>query len=284
MINSKVMIQTIVYSLIYVLGFNLFVASIDIFATGFAGIAQILVHISTKLGLGLDYSFFYLLLNIPVFILAYFKVNKRLAYLSLISVVTVSIGLRIVPVIKITDDMIINCIFGGIAMGYAIGSLLNIGSSSGGTDIIGLYFVRVFNQPFTKINNFITIVIILISIVIGSFEIALYTILSFMARTLTMKLLYTNQDTKTAWIVGEDLHLINDYINFELNRGTTVFHAQGGFTHKQKELIMVILNEYEIHKLSHYIDDNNIEVFININDTKEIKGNFKIDKARKKND
>ncbi len=278
-VSNKKILLTIVYSIVYTLGITLFLDSADLISTGLSGVAQILDNVLDSLSIPSSYGSLYLLLNIPGIILGWIKIGKKFTFYSIVSIVTVTITSGIFPVIKITDDIILNSIFGGLLMGYGIGGLLKIGASSGGTDFYGIWLFEKYDMDFTKINIIINFGIIGFATLIYGIEIGLYTILSFYIRTVSIDQVFTNNNKITVWIIGQDLTKVSQYINQKLKHGTTIIpNVEGGYTRERKEIIMTILNQYEYSILIEDLYKIDPSVFINVTETYKLHGNFKFRK------
>ncbi len=270
-ISLKKIIQVIFYSLIYSLGMSIFLIPMQLIATGVAGITQILTYLVPSV----SYATFYLALNIPGIYLGFQKLGFSFTTYSLISILTVSISSSLIPPLVITNDILLNCIFAGMVMGYSLGSLLKIGASSGGTDFWGIWIQRKFDYDFVKINFSINVAIIITAIFLFNLEIGMYTLVSFYIRNLTINQIFINNNKMTVWIIAEDLNKVSKYINENLGHGTTIIKGAGGYTHKEKEIIMTILTQYEYSIL---IDKINLicpDAFVNVTETFKIQGNFK---------
>ncbi len=282
-LTDRKVYYTIFYSMIYTLGITLFLQTAGLISTGLAGVAQIIDHIFNYLHIPSTYGTIYLLINIPGIILGWTKIGKRFTIYSLFSILTVTVVSDLFPVIHVTNDIMLNSIFGGLLMGYGIGGLLKIGASSGGTDFYGVYLFEKYGMDFTRVNTIINVVIISFATLIFGVEIGLYTILSFYIRTVTLDTVFTNNNKLTVWIIGRDLTKVSQYINQKLKHGTTIIpNVEGGYTRENKEVIMTILNQYEYAMLIEDLYKIDPSVFINVTETYKIHGNFKAVKGKNK--
>lgn len=271
-LSIKKVLITIFYSFVYAFGMQMFLAPASLIATGLAGVSQILTLIFPVV----SYGVFYLLINIPGFILGFSKIGYRFTTYSVISVLTVTFTTMIVPVPEspFTSDIILNCVFAGIVMGIGIGGLLKNGASSGGTDFIGIYLYNKYGYDFAKVNLAINLAIIVIAALLFGIEIGLYTTLSFYIRNITIDQVFTSNNKMTVWIIAEDLTRVSTYINQKLGHGTTKMSAVGGYTQKDKEIIMTILTQYEYSRLRDDIETICPDAFINVTETFDLAGNF----------
>ncbi len=282
--RSQKIMKIVLYSFIYAIGFQLFIAPSNLLATGFSGIAQIIVHVSPA-SLGLTYSLVYFVINIPGFLLAYKSMGKEFTIYTFLVVFFMSFFTWIVELLTkdlfITNDVILQCVFGGLTMGYAIGAILKMGASSGGTDIFGLYLLKKRNTNFTHVNMAMNTVIILFALKIFGLEAGLYTLLSLYVRNATIKFVFTNNELVTLFIIAENTRSIQKLITIKLHRGTTIIEGYGGFTHANKEVVMTTLNQYEYRMFVNLLDDCIEEkVFVNVVDTRNIIGNYNVQKNK----
>lgn len=272
---------TIFFSMIYTLGIILFLDTASLISTGLAGVAQIINFFTSNLGLPISYGIIYLIINIPGIILGWFKIGRRFTIYSLVSILTVTVVSGVVPSVIVTNDIMLNSIFGGLLMGYGIGGLLKIGASSGGTDFYGVYLFEKYGLDFTRVNTLINIGVISVATLIFGMEIGLYTVLSFYIRTVTLDTVFTNNNKLTVWIIGHDLTKVSQYINQKLKHGTTIIpNVEGGYTRERKEVIMTVLNQYEYSMLIEDLYKIDPSVFINVTETYRLHGNFKRKKEK----
>ena len=274
-LNNHKVVLTIYFSFVFSLGIVYFLTPASLISTGLTGVAQLLVYSEQFFSLNIGFSVMYLLLNVPGILLGYYKIGKKFTNYSLISVLTVSVCTAILPKIYVTDDIILNCLVAGVILGYSAGGLLRIGASSGGMDFYGIHLYNKFGFDFSKANMIINTVIILSSMYIYGVEIGLYTFLCFVVRQFMMNNMYTNNNKLTVWIVGEDLSKVSSYINQKLCRGTSIFkNVEGGYSRKDKEVIMTILNESQFRELQKNIEKIDSTAFVSANSTSIMHGNY----------
>ncbi len=80
--------------------------TLSVYFAGFALGDFLSIHIST----GVLFSLF----NIPVVILAWKKVGKAFTFFSFLCVIFMTLFLEVIPVRAVSNDIILNAIFGGI--------------------------------------------------------------------------------------------------------------------------------------------------------------------------
>ena len=121
-IETKRIAVVIFGSLLLAVSLNFFLINANVYASGFAGAAQIASSVfEDYLNIKLSTGILLLLFNIPVFILGWFKVGKGFTIYSIVSVVFTTIFLEILPVISVSEDIILNAVVGGVIAGVGVG-------------------------------------------------------------------------------------------------------------------------------------------------------------------
>src|SRR5690606_21711362 len=135
LIEAKRIAIVILGSLLNALSLNLFLISANVYASGFTGTAQLISSVFNDfVGINISTGILLFLLNIPVLILGLFKVGEGFTIYSIISVLFSSLFLQFLPVIQLSEDIILNAVFGGLVAGIGVGMTLKIGASTGGMD------------------------------------------------------------------------------------------------------------------------------------------------------
>src|SRR5690625_1499237 len=88
-----------------------------------------------------------LLLNIPVVLLGWFKVGRRFTLYSVLSIVATTAFLEVLPVLTVSNDIMLNAVFGGVIGGFGVGITLRWGASTGGSDIVAMVISRIKDKP-----------------------------------------------------------------------------------------------------------------------------------------
>ena len=114
------------------IGTALFLLPNRLSSGGFAGIATILYYL-----FGIPMGNTIMILNIPLFILSYFRAGKTFLLKSIYATFLYSIAIDILSKITtFTDDRFLDCIYGGILIGVGLGLVFKAKASTGGTDLI----------------------------------------------------------------------------------------------------------------------------------------------------
>nr|WP_309098827.1 YitT family protein [Fredinandcohnia onubensis] len=255
---------------------NLFLIPADVYSSGFTGISQLLfrilgdytpIHISTGVIL--------LLLNIPVAILGWKKVGKSFTLYSFISVALTTLFLAIIPLERISNDILLNAVFGAVIQAIGIGLTLKWGASTGGLDIIALVLSRSKDKPIgTYIFTLNGLIIITAGFLFG-WEKALYTLVALYVLTKVIDTVHTSHVKVTAMIVTKKADELKSAIHSNLVRGITLIPAKGAFSSETKDMLMIVLTRYELYDLERIIKEVDPQAFTNIVQTIGVYGLFR---------
>jgi len=202
------------------------------------------------------------------------KFAAKTAYCSILLSVTLSFLERVCPMkAPLTDQPMLELCFAIAlpALGSAI--LFNIGSSSGGTDIIAMIL-----KKFTSVDIGRALVCSDIAITVAGFFIfdvktGLYSCFGLIIRSFLVDSFIESLNlSKYFNVVCSNPEPICDYIVHSLGRGATICEAHGAFTGEQKYIIFTALNRQQAIKLRNFIKENDPSSFILISNTSEIIG------------
>lgn len=258
---------------------NLFLIKANVYASGFTGIAQLMTSIFTDfLGIpGLSTGLILFILNIPVAILGWYKVGKGFTVYSAISVAFTTLFLELIPVVELSNDIILNAVFGGVMGGFGVGITLKWGASTGGLDIIAMILSRMKDRPIGTYFLFINGAIIALAGFLYEPENALYTLLTLYVTTRVIDAIHTRHEKLTAMIITNKAADLEQAIHGQMVRGITTLPARGAFTQQDKHMLVMVITRYELYDLQHVISEVDPQAFTNIVQTTGIFGFFRKD-------
>lgn len=240
---------------------------------GITGLA-VLVAKSGKISAS-DFSFIsnMVLLVIGLFVLGK-KFAAKTAYSSILLSVTLSALERIYPMSHpLTDQPLLELAF-AIAL-PSIGSaiLFNIGSSSGGTDIVAMIMKKYTSVDIGKALLATDFFITLAGCFVFDVETGLYSFLGLALRSFMIDGFIESLNlSKYFNVVCTSPKPICDFINETLHRGATIVEAKGAFSGEDKYIIFTVLNRVEAIRLRNFIKEHSPDAFLLISNTSEIIG------------
>lgn len=257
---------------IYSASVTMFISSNEISPGGFTGIATVINYLF-KLPSGL----MLLILNIPVLILGLIKFGGmfviKTSFVTVLASFSLTVTDLLLPIFKI--DKILAAVFGGILMGLGLSLVLLRGATTGGVDILA----KLINKKFRHltVGRIILImdalVIAFAAFVYKNVESALYSVIALYSSTYIMDaMLYGADKGKIIYIVTEFPEEVCRDINNNLGRGVTMLSAKGGYTGKERSMLLCTVRRHEVSYVFDIIENRDSSAFIVVSDAGEIIG------------
>ena len=147
-------------------------------------------------GISIPYTLLNVLLNLFPTYIAYKYIGKRFTLYSIVVIVLSSIFVDILPPYMFTDDILLLSVFGGILNGFATSLCLNVGTTTGGTDFISIFFAH---EKGIDAWNYILIGNVIMLVIAGAlfgWSSALYSIIFQFCSTQVIQVLYKRYKKK----------------------------------------------------------------------------------------
>lgn len=265
-------------SVLLAFAYNMFILPMDIQNGGLTGVAMIISHVALKF-IGptsplTNTGMVILALNIPVFILGFVRLGKKFVARSAFSVVVTSLAMQWIPVRAVTSDPILAAVFGGVIVGACIGIVLKLGGSTGGFDIIGVVITQRRQFPLGELIFGLNAVVVVLSGFTANWNTALYTMLVIFVSGKVIDMLHTRHIKLTLMIITTQGELMRQRLLDELYRGVTVLDVEGGYSHKKRKMLMMVISHYELSDVKRVIREADPTAFVNIVQTREVMGLF----------
>ncbi len=238
---------------------------------GISGISTILYYLfNYPVGLTM------LLINVPLFIIAMVKVNKRLFFKSILGTILLSVFIDLLENLSpITNDRFLACIYGGIIMGIGTAIILKAGASTGGTDLLS-YVIRAYNNKFKSSRVIIiadTIIIFFNIIFFKEIEIGLYSVIAIYLMGKMIDIIFEGiYFTKIMFIISEKYEEISKEIGILVKRGSTGIYSKGMYSGKQNVMLFCVASRKEVAEIKQIIKQIDKNAFIVTTDAIETLG------------
>lgn len=261
----------VIGSILMAVGVSLFLAPNKLSSGGFSGIAIILYYL-----FNLPIGTVIVILNIPLFIFAYFKIGKEFFIRSIIGTIILSLSINYLEGLNsITNDKFLGCIFGGIINGIGASLVLRVNGSTGGTEVLSA-LVRAFKPKFRTGNLISVFDIIIVAanvFVFKEIEIGLYSAITIYMSNKMIDLIFEGTNfTKMIYIISDKYSDIVEKINVDLPRGATGIYSKGMYTNKNKMMIMCVVSRNEVFKIRGIVKQVDSDAFIIISNAREVFG------------
>ena len=257
---------------VYALAVNMFVLPCGLITGGTTGLALAAQHY-----LGLPVADFVLISNVVMFVLGAAIMGKWFAFNTALSTYCYPLLLKAFAYIpgigSLTRDPLLATIFAGVMIGGAIGLVIGAGASSGGMDIPPILLNKFFGLPISGVMYVLDFVILIGQMSFAEKDQILYGVLLVLLYTLVLeKVVLMGHSKIQVNILSEKNEEIRKIILNVLDRGCTVLHAQTGYTHAERDMLMTIVTNRELAKLNHLVLEADPQAFMFINSLNEVHG------------
>src|SRR5699024_871308 len=278
LMEAKRIAVVIIGSFLLAISLNFFLIEANVYASGFSGAAQLLSSVFKDfLSMNISTGILVMILNIPVLIIGWFKIGKGFTIYSILSVAFATLFLDLLPILSISDDIILNAVVGGVIGGAGVGISLKYGASTGGMDIVAMILSRLQDKPIGIYFLSLNAVIIIAAGILYEPENALYTMLTLYITTLVIDGIHTRHEKVTVLIVTSKAEELQQAIHKELIRGITIIPARGAYSKADSNMLYLVITRYELYDLERVISENDPNAFTNIIQTAGIFGFFRRD-------
>ena len=184
--------------------------------------------------------------------------------------------LEIVPVIEPATDtgmQIVYSIVAGVFVGLGLGLAFKVGGSTGGVEIPAVIIAEKFHISIDKVVFVIDAVIIALGIIpLGLMNVIIGLISNIVYTVIIDRVLVGGKKSIFVQIISKENEKINNFIQNELDRGSTFFNVQGGYKGDEHRLLEVIVYRREYSRLIDYIHSVDKNAFVISLESKEVFG------------
>ena len=262
------------YSILYAVGFQLFIVPNFLAPGGFSGVSVLLNHIIPAIPTGT----FLLLLNIPILIIGFWKFGVKFTITTCYCTVLTSVLMTLLyyfgnPIVS--DDIFLGCVCGGALVGFSLGKIFRHGATTGGMDII-VKLIRLkvphlkTNQVFLIADSFVVAAMILL---MGDVIRGLYSAICIVISTTIMdRALYGKDEATFVHIISDKPQEVADQLLYELEMGVTFINGMGAYTKKEKKIIMCVAKKRDFHKVEAVVKRTDPKSFMIVSSAQEVFG------------
>jgi uncharacterized membrane-anchored protein YitT (DUF2179 family) len=272
--------NVILGTFIFALGINIFVVPTGLYSGGVLGLAQILRTMTERLfnfSFGFDISgIFSLLLNIPLLLITYKTVGKNFVIRTALCLTAQTIFLSFLPIKDVVSNPLTACIIGGILYGFGVGLILRNGGSSGGVDIIGMYFSKKSTFSVGRIALAVNVCVYVIAFfIVQDIEKIIYTLIYAGISMIALDRMHIQNINSEVLIISKhnDAEIQNALMK-ELYRGVSYWGGYGAYTGDESKVLYIVVSKYEIPLLRKIVSRIDPKAFISVKHGVDITGNF----------
>jgi len=217
-----------------------------------------------------------IIINIPLFIFAWYRIGKEFFVKSLIGTISLSFFIDLLDKYPpVTSDRFLACIYGGVIIGIGTAIILKASASTGGTELV-TNLIKTYN-PHIIMSRYLTIidtVIVTLNVIfLGQVEIGLYSAIAIYLYGKLVDIVFEGiYFTKLLFIISDRNEEISSAIGNEVKRGVTGLYGKGMYSNKDKLILMSAASRGDIYKIKSLARSIDPKCFIVVANAREVLG------------
>lgn len=216
---------------------------------------------------GISLSVLLVLFNVPFLFLGWRQLGPGFAIKSMLAITVLAIILATVHYPVVTDDKVLIAVFGGFFLGAGIGMTIRGGAVIDGTEILAIHLSRRYSISVGDFILLFNILIFSVAAYLYSIEMALYSILTYMAAARTVDFILEGIEEFTGvTIISPHTQKIAEVIKHKMGRGLTIYTGTKGYGKRGErqatDIIFTVITRLEISRLKNEVDKIDPQAFI----------------------
>ncbi|MCU0474887.1 MAG: YitT family protein [Anaerolineae bacterium] len=249
-------------TLIWIVSVGVFLAPFDIAPAGVSGAAVILNDlIGTPIGLVT------LLGNIPIQLWAWRRFGWGTVASTVYCVVLFSVLADVItplfPQQGISNDPLLNAIFGGVIGGLGAGLIYKVGGTSGGTSTLARILQDHYGAPLSTTYLYANLIVVAFAGLVFGWEGALYAIVALAAEGAASDYILEGPSVvRNGIIVTNHPKEVSEAIMTVMQRGVTSWQAVGMYTGQERTILLVTVARFQIDQLRQLVASVDPQAFL----------------------
>jgi uncharacterized membrane-anchored protein YitT (DUF2179 family) len=263
----------VIGSLAQAIGLRLFLVPAQLASGGVSGIAQLINHY-TDWPIGV----MVLIGNIPLFLLGWrFLGGRRFGWRTATAVISYSFFVDFLvlflPENGLTDDILLNSLYGAVVSGFGYGLVYRARGTSGGSDILARILNHWRGVSMSASYLMVDSAVILGAGLVFGWKQALYALIALYASGLVAETTLEGPTTvRTALIVTGQPEIVSARILDDMQRGVTVMPGTGAYTGASRPVLYCVVTKAEIAFLKTIVQEADPQAFMVIGQAHEALG------------
>ncbi|MCT4381869.1 YitT family protein [Leuconostoc suionicum] len=215
-----------------------------------------------------------LLLNVPLLSIGYRILGRRALIYTIWGIASLSFWLWLWQVVPtppaLHHDMLIAGIIAGIVAGFGLGIVFRFGGTSGGSDVVARIVEQKFSIPIGRTMFILDACVLLLSLVYIDIVHMMYTLIaSFVFSQVVSMTQRGAYDARSFMIFTQYPEEMSHAIMDELDRGTSLLKAEGGYSHRDQRVVYAVVDPSEVSTVRRIVDQVDPKAFVSIFTTQE---------------
>jgi uncharacterized membrane-anchored protein YitT (DUF2179 family) len=254
-------------------GLRLFLVPADLASGGVSGISQLINHFT-----GWPIGLMVLIGNIPLFLLGWrFLGGRRFGLRTATAVISYSFFVDFLvfflPANGLTDDILLNSLYGAVVSGFGYGLVYRARGTSGGSDILARILNHWRGVSMSASYLMVDSAVILGAGLVFGWKEALYALIALYVSGLVAEGTLQGPTTvRTALIVTGQPQVVSARILEDMERGVTVLPGMGGYTGESRIVLYCVVTKAEVSFLKSIVREADSQAFMVIGQAHEALG------------
>ena len=217
-------------------------------------------------------------INIALLILGLILLGKEFGFKTFYVTIAFSAMLKVMEFLwpmtqPLTDQPFMELLLGVFLPAWGSAMLFNIGSSTGGTDIVAMILHKYTSLEIGRALLVSDLGIVLIAAYLYGAQTGLYCILGMILKcTVVDSAIESLNLRKVCTIISKYPDQVEDFIINDLHRSATEQNAFGVYTKQEQKVLMTVLTRSETNRLRIHLRQIDPHAFITIVNSSEIIG------------
>ena len=240
---------------------------------GVSGLAVVLNEL-----LGISAAQINLVINLALLVIGFAVLGKsfglKTAYATVLSSVVLSLMEKMMPIsAPLTNQPMLELAYAIALPAVAAAMLFYVDASGGGTDIVAMILKKYTTIDIGTALLISDVAIVALSFIAFDVRTGLFSVCGLLAKSIFVdRTMDQMRLCKYFTIISSDPEPICDFIQNVLNRSTTLYNAEGGYSHENKKVILCALDRRQAVILQRFIRQTDDSAFIMITKSSETFG------------
>ena len=215
----------------------------------------------------------YALLSVPIAFIAWRLVSLRFCLYSLYATLLASLLTEIIPWTVPVHDSLLAAVAGGVLMGAGVGLTLRSQGSDGGLTIISIALHQRYNIRVGHVSMAFNALLFATALSTLRLDHILYSMIAIFMSSWVMDYFASMfNERKVAMIISNQPEEIAKRVMSTLHRGVTFLSGKGGYSKKDKLLVMTVVHNYQLKRLEETVFAVDPNAFVIIENTFNVLG------------
>jgi uncharacterized membrane-anchored protein YitT (DUF2179 family) len=269
MISQAIMV--VIGAALVALGYNWFFMPHHLVSSGVAGLALLFAQL-----FGWSVGLQVFVYNIPILWWAWRDLGRRFLILTMVGIGALTLIVSLAPYRPvITDDPLLNAIFGGLVVGLGVGIAMRAGGSCGGMDVAAVAFNKRLSMPMGDVMLAFNTIVVAAAGMQGDLKVVLYTLVAMFVTGKMVDVVTSGTVKKTVLIITDHAADISRRINAEMGRGATLMEGTGAYSQSTRQVLLCVVTRLELSQVKDLVLAEDPVAFVVVLDTDQVMGRFR---------